>query len=171
MSKDHQDNKPVLINRTIGEIIIELHKRGFVLSLDGDKLRYDINRGATDDEKECLEANESDFFDLLKIAGWPFIWRWATLTNALQTDPKAFALAWGNIKPEKDKCAICDEPLGSAYEDYEYIERKYCAACSLAGAEMIDSMLRFTRMMIDEANKEPYSEGEGAPDGSEGSIN
>lgn len=171
MSADNKEKEPVLVSRTTGEIIVELHKRGFTLYLENNELRYAINREVLQDEKECIQGNESDFVDLLKIAGWPFIWRWASFTTALQTNAKSFAASWINIKPEKDKCAICDEPLGSEYEDYEYIDRKYCAACSLAGAEMIDSLLKFAGMMVSETKKELLQDNEGSAEDSEGPIN
>jgi hypothetical protein len=132
---------------TFGEVITELSKRGFTLSLEGNALRYTNNRIITADERECIAAHESDFVDLLKIASWSQIRRWALFTSALQKDPQTFIQEWISEKREPGVCAICHSTTEA--------ELSYCTACSLAGAEIINGLLKHMGTILKQVTDNP----------------
>jgi hypothetical protein len=132
---------------TFGEVITELSNRGFILSLQGDALRYTASRVVTEDERECISAHESDFIELLKLASWPQIRRWALFNSGIRKDPQAFVQEWISEKREPGVCAICHSVTEAPLS--------YCAACSLAGSETIDGLIKHMGTILKQVTDNP----------------
>jgi hypothetical protein len=132
---------------SFGDVITELSNRGFSFSLNGTELQYTAQCEITADERECISANETDFIDLLRYAGWAQIRRWALFSRSLQKDPESFVKEWISQKRESGVCAIC----GSTAES----DLSYCTPCSLAGAETIDGLLKHMGTILKQVTDNP----------------